>query len=91
MPRFSHPGPAATSVDRCDAPAVSCGLGTRRRAYGRGMDDLTTQDAAAAFQAEAAERVIDAAAILVPECFQDEDGDHSPLTPPARSLRAGVS
>jgi len=55
------------------------------------MDDLTTQDAAAAFQAEAAEHVIDAAAILVPECFQDEDGDHSQLTPPARSPRAGVS
>ena len=55
------------------------------------MDDLTTQDAAAAFQAEAAEHVIDAAAILVPECFQDEDGDHSPLTPPARLPRADVS
>jgi hypothetical protein len=56
------------------------------------MDDLTTQGAADAFQAEAAEHVIDAderAELLVPDCFQDEDGEHSPIT--ARSPRARVS
>lgn len=50
------------------------------------MDDLTTQGAAAAFQAEDAEHVVDAderAESLVPECFQAEDGEHSPSTPPS--------
>jgi len=60
------------------------------------MDDLTTQGAADAFQAEAAEHVIDVGErveTLLPECFQDEGGDHSPITPPgpARAPRARES
>jgi hypothetical protein len=51
------------------------------------MDDSTTQGAAAAFQAEDAEHVVDvdkrAAGLVPPECFQDQDADRPWIRPPA--------
>lgn len=49
------------------------------------MDNLTTQGAAFAFQAEDAKHVTNVderAEILAPECFQDEDSERSPITRP---------
>jgi hypothetical protein len=50
------------------------------------MYEPNPHGAEAAFQAEDAEHVIvvdERAEVLVAECFQDEDGGHSPITPPA--------
>ena len=58
------------------------------------MDELTTRRAAAAFQAEDAEHVIDLderAEIVVPDGFQDEDSERSLIgRPPARLPRTRV-
>lgn len=50
------------------------------------MNDPTTEGAAAAFQAEDAEHVVDVderAEAGPPECFQDEDADRPWIRPPA--------
>ena len=51
-----------------------------------------TQGAATAFQAENAEHVADADVrdeVAVPQCFQDEESEHSPITSPGAEGIAG--